>query len=115
MKLLEYSRHRSQAVFANSSRQERKGKRVEHAVQHFACYLIFSNKLVNQASGGKKKALICRFFQFLWHKYSHHGQFQTIKMMSLHAEFKRDAHICSSQTMRASSSQPLNLYSDFMR
>ena len=39
----------------------------------------------------KKKSPICSICQFLWCKYSHHGQFHTINMMSLNTELGREA------------------------
>ena len=39
----------------------------------------------------KRKSPICSICQFLWCKYSHHGQFHTINMMSLNMELRREA------------------------
>ena len=51
-------------VFANSSRQEKKGKGAGYCVQYFACYLIFNNEPVNQVLGERKMPWFIAFVNF---------------------------------------------------
>lgn len=110
--LVEYSRYRNKAIFINSSRQERKGKRVGHAIKHFARYLIFSNEPVNQVSGGNIPWFIdfANFYgikilpmaSFKLPKWCHY--MQNLKEMHKKRKKKRDANLYFSLT-----------HSDFMR
>ena len=52
----------------------------------------------------KKKSPNSSIWQFLWYKYSYHGQFQTTNFMALKAESGRDAPKGLSQAVQTSPS-----------
>lgn len=60
----------------------------------------------NWLSKGRGEGLIRSICSLLAYRYSHHGQFQSTDMMSLHTELGRDANNRSHNTLVQNYSNP---------